>query len=152
MSQIGLTRRIDELGRVVIPKEIRKKLHLRTGELLEINIQNDILTLKKYDTMSNDTYLNLLFETLKGFIKGDIYLTNLNEIIYSTNNLFVGKSIEDNIKNIISLDTKKQSNIYKKYQILANGDLIGFLIISTSNSEILINFIIKLIEKYYENM
>ena len=152
MSQIGLTRRIDELGRVVIPKEIRKKLHLRTGELLEINIQNDILTLKKYDTMSNDTYLNLLFETLKGFIKGDIYLTNLNEIIYSTNNLFVGKSIEDNIKDIISLDTKKQSNIYKKYQILANGDLIGFLIISTSNSEILINFIIKLIEKYYENM
>ena len=152
MSQIGLTRRIDELGRVVIPKEIRKKLHLRTGELLEINIQNDILTLKKYDTMSNDTYLNLLFETLKGFIKGDIYLTNLNEIIYSTNNLFVGKSIEDNIKNIISLDTKKQSNIYKKYQILANGDLIGFLIISTSNSEILINFIIKLIEKYYENI
>lgn len=152
MSQIGLTRRIDELGRVVIPKEIRKKLHLRPGELLEINIQNDILTLKKYDTLNNDTYLNLLFETLKGFIKDDIYLTNLNEIIYSTNNLFVGRSIDDNIENLISSNKDKQSNIYKKYQILANGDLIGFLIISTSNSEILINFIIKLIEKYYENM
>lgn len=152
MSQIGLTRRIDELGRIVIPKEIRRNLHLRTGELLEINIQDDILTLKKYDTMNNNINLNILFETLKGFTKGEIYLTNLNEVIYSTNKSLIGRSIEEIPGNIINSKKTKESNIYKKYQILPNGDPIGFLVINTFNSEVLINFIIKLIEKYYENM
>ena len=36
MKTTGITRRIDELGRIVIPKEIRKNMHLKPGELLEI--------------------------------------------------------------------------------------------------------------------
>ena len=40
MKTTGITRRIDELGRIVIPKEIRKNMHLKAGELIEI-ILND---------------------------------------------------------------------------------------------------------------
>ena len=36
MNVKGIVRRIDELGRVVIPKEIRKSLHIKNGENLEI--------------------------------------------------------------------------------------------------------------------
>ncbi|MDE7336586.1 MAG: AbrB/MazE/SpoVT family DNA-binding domain-containing protein, partial [Clostridia bacterium] len=36
MKETGIVRRIDELGRVVIPKELRKVLKLKEGELLEI--------------------------------------------------------------------------------------------------------------------
>ena len=34
MKLAGIVRRIDELGRIVIPKEIRKTLHIKNGEKL----------------------------------------------------------------------------------------------------------------------
>lgn len=37
----GIVRRIDDLGRVVIPKEIRRKLNIREGDPLEITYTND---------------------------------------------------------------------------------------------------------------
>ena len=35
MQATGIVRRVDELGRIVIPKEIRKELRVREGEPLE---------------------------------------------------------------------------------------------------------------------
>ena len=37
----GVIRRIDELGRIVIPKEIRKSLRIKEGENLEILVDNE---------------------------------------------------------------------------------------------------------------
>ena len=48
MKSTGIIRRIDELGRIVIPKEIRKNLRIKEGENLEIYIENDNIILKKY--------------------------------------------------------------------------------------------------------
>ena len=55
MKSIGITRRMDELGRVVIPKEIRKNMHIKPGELLEISLNslNEIM-LKKYSFINKD--------------------------------------------------------------------------------------------------
>ena len=41
MKATGIVRRIDELGRVVIPKEIRRAFHIRVGDALEIYTDND---------------------------------------------------------------------------------------------------------------
>ena len=41
MTKSGITRRIDELGRIVVPKEIRYNLGIRDGEPLEIYIENN---------------------------------------------------------------------------------------------------------------
>ena len=41
MKTIGIVRRIDDLGRVVIPKEIRRTLRIREGDPLEIFIDED---------------------------------------------------------------------------------------------------------------
>ena len=49
MKATGIVRRIDELGRVVIPKEIRRTLRIREGEPLEIFTENGgEVVLKKY--------------------------------------------------------------------------------------------------------
>ena len=49
MKATGIVRRIDELGRVVIPKEIRRTLRIREGDPLEIFTENDGgIILKKY--------------------------------------------------------------------------------------------------------
>lgn len=50
MKSTGIVRRIDDLGRVVIPKEIRKSLLIEEGDPMEIFIKDDGLFLKKYLT------------------------------------------------------------------------------------------------------
>ncbi|OCL25748.1 stage V sporulation protein T [Orenia metallireducens] len=49
MKATGIVRRIDDLGRVVIPKEIRRTMRIREGEPLEIFVDRDgEVILKKY--------------------------------------------------------------------------------------------------------
>ncbi|RYM04889.1 stage V sporulation protein T [Sporolactobacillus sp. THM7-7] len=53
MKATGIVRRIDDLGRVVIPKEIRRTLRIREGDPLEIFVDHDgEVILKKYSPMS----------------------------------------------------------------------------------------------------
>ncbi|MBS6942656.1 MAG: stage V sporulation protein T [Clostridiales bacterium] len=52
MKATGIVRRIDELGRVVVPKEIRRTLRIREGDPLEIfTDRNGEIILKKYSPM-----------------------------------------------------------------------------------------------------
>ena len=53
MKATGIVRRIDELGRVVIPKEIRSTLRLKSGDPLEIYTERDELMLKKYSPIAS---------------------------------------------------------------------------------------------------
>ena len=53
MKATGIVRRIDELGRVVIPKEIRRTLRIKEGDPLEIFTDRDELMLKKYSPIAN---------------------------------------------------------------------------------------------------
>ena len=52
MKATGIVRRMDELGRVVIPKEIRRTLRIREGDPLEIFTDRDELMLKKYSPIA----------------------------------------------------------------------------------------------------
>ena len=54
MKETGMTRRVDELGRVVIPKEIRTILKIKEGTPLEIFVEGDTLLFKKYSVAENN--------------------------------------------------------------------------------------------------
>lgn len=49
MKSTGMVRRIDELGRIVIPKEIRKKLEIDIKDPMEIYVDGRSITLKKIE-------------------------------------------------------------------------------------------------------
>jgi len=49
MKATGIVRRIDDLGRVVIPKEIRRTLHIKEGDPLEFYTTDEGVVLKRYD-------------------------------------------------------------------------------------------------------
>ncbi len=53
MSNSGIVRRIDELGRIVIPKEIRRTMRLNEGDEMEISPQGETLVLRKYSGMES---------------------------------------------------------------------------------------------------
>jgi len=48
MKSTGIVRKVDELGRIVIPKELRRTLNINEKDSLEIYVDNDRIILKKY--------------------------------------------------------------------------------------------------------
>ena len=48
MKSIGIVRKIDELGRIVLPIELRNKMDINTKDSVEIFVDNDKIILKKY--------------------------------------------------------------------------------------------------------
>ena len=54
MKATGIVRRIDDLGRIVIPKEIRRSIRLREGDAMEIFLEDDCVCLKKYSPSDED--------------------------------------------------------------------------------------------------
>ena len=50
MKETGIVRRVDDLGRIVIPKEIRRNLGIYEGDPLEIFLHEDCICLRKYST------------------------------------------------------------------------------------------------------
>lgn len=48
MKSTGMFRRVDELGRIVLPKELRTRLEIEEGDPLEIFLDGDRVVLQKY--------------------------------------------------------------------------------------------------------
>ena len=69
MKATGIVRRIDDLGRIVVPKEIRRTLRIREGDALEIFTDREgEIILKKYSPLGEmgnfaDQYAESLAQT-----------------------------------------------------------------------------------------
>lgn len=50
MKATGIIRNIDELGRIVIPKELRKKMDIKSDDPIEIYVEEDRIILEKFTT------------------------------------------------------------------------------------------------------
>ena len=87
MKETGILRRIDELGRIVVPKEIRKKLKIREGDNLDIFVSEDNVILRKYSPLNDlETILTVLLEGYKKICNTNLVVTDLTKVIASTKN------------------------------------------------------------------
>ena len=50
MKSTGIVRRVDELGRIVLPIELRRSLNINERDTLEIFVDDEKIVVKKYDT------------------------------------------------------------------------------------------------------
>ncbi len=48
--RLGVTRRVDRLGRVVIPAELRRRLHISEGDVVDIQVVDDCIVIAKVET------------------------------------------------------------------------------------------------------
>lgn len=86
MKATGIVRRIDDLGRVVVPKEIRRTMRIREGDPLEIytNSEGEIL-LKKYSPVEElGTFASMYAETLAQTTGNIIFICDRDKIIAAT--------------------------------------------------------------------
>ena len=49
MKSTGIVRKVDELGRIVLPIELRRTLEIDIKDSIEIYVENDSIILKKYE-------------------------------------------------------------------------------------------------------
>ena len=103
MKATGIVRRIDELGRVVIPKEIRKTLRLRVGDPLEIYTDSGELLLKKYSPINSlESFSKDLCEAINLQTGKTVLICDMDEVLHSK-----GQSCKDFDKKRISLELEK---------------------------------------------
>ena len=164
MNTSGIIRKIDELGRIVLPKELRKYLNINPGEDFQIFLDNERIILERYSYLKNHQ------NEIKRIIKSFNEVTNIDFKLI-VNNRIVTKNneiINDNIIHIINErkvfvdDIVKEQSLYSNniengrliiYPIVINSDLYGAIItINNSESKRVIEYIkiiIDIIKKYY---
>lgn len=153
----GLIRRIDDLGRLVVPKEIRQTLQIREGDPFEIWTQGDkTICFSKF---------NLLFDedsNLITYIRSALYDRKYKFVIYDTSKMIktsghckleYPKSIsEDWLSYKTHRHFENNNRIWDIFPIRSNGDLFGFILIIGAESK---NFdyvegIINIVQQYLQ--
>jgi len=82
LKSTGVIRRIDELGRIVIPKEIRRNLKIRDGENIEVFIDMDSIILKKHSRIENSIHYSKKLATIfQSLTNNEIIITDRERII-----------------------------------------------------------------------
>ncbi|MBE5733619.1 MAG: AbrB/MazE/SpoVT family DNA-binding domain-containing protein [Clostridiales bacterium] len=105
MQDRGIVRRIDELGRLVIPKEIRKVLRIKDGDPLEIYASKDQLVLKKYSPICSLTeYAKSVADGIENLTEKTCFVTDGDALVYTSNSKykeFEGRDLSEQMEKIL---------------------------------------------------
>ncbi len=172
MKATGIVRRIDDLGRVVIPKEIRRTLRIREGDPLEIFTDREgEIILKKYSPIGElsdfaQQYSDALYQSTKhivlvtdgdtiiaisGGVKKDyidkLISPELEKVIDGKKTVTLGKGGDGSPIPIYNGEPEKTSGSQVITPIISRGDCIGAVIIASKDDDIELNEIdVKLSE------
>lgn len=152
----GIIRRIDELGRIVIPKEIRKNLRIKNGDNLEVIVEDDSIILKKFSEIENISNIASIYaDSFYQVLKYNVIVTDCDKVVACSGNLkikYLDRNISDEILMMIErrdnfVSNKKKEicicndtvlNCYYAFSsIIHNGDSIGSVIILSLDSPML---------------
>lgn len=160
MKSTGIVRKIDELGRIVIPKEIRNVLGIHSNDDLEIFIDDMKIVLTKYEKSDNIlNYSNNVVKIIDEKLNIKVFVTNKERFITAGN--FKNKELNSKLLELIE-ERKRYESINKEtinkisgyfviYPIIVESDILGLLMFAketvfTNEEKILTNIILKLIE------
>lgn len=124
-------RKIDSLGRVVIPRELREHIKIVDNELILIESNDQGIQISKFSVLSNyRKYVSEICETFKEYYKMNIQISDNEEVIYNT-------GIEPN-------------SITLSENIIKDSIIIGNIKIETSNKDYiyLLKFLTSIISTY----
>ena len=139
MITSGITRKIDELGRIVLPKEIRKTLNINTGDDFQIFLEEDKIILQRYQRLKNiEKELIKIINLFKEELGYKIYLViNNHEIITNQhlvkdiNNIVIERKIyiQDQITKNQLFENIIDEGRLVILPIIKNSDLLGTIIV-----------------------
>ena len=126
MKATGIIRRIDDLGRVVIPKEIRRSLKIREGDPLEIFLENNCICFQKYSTLGSlaEEPLQIAIKMASNSGLRPIAIYDIDKKLRGMENFpaYVSKTWEDEDEPF------EYNATYGVYPIDADGDRVGYVV------------------------
>ena len=139
MKATGIIRRIDDLGRIVIPKEVRRISHIREGDPLEIFTENGMVCFKKYGYLSNiENIIKACYE--------ELVFQNVRSAFYNMDSRIIGpKAFPDYIDDIIEYPES-----FKYQTISSNGKCLGYIVYIDGRHTNIINTMIRIIVRSAE--
>ena len=124
MKATGIVRNIDDLGRVVIPREIRRSLKIREGDPLEIFLEKNCVCFKKYSTLGSfsEDILRVAQDMAQRTFKHQIAIYDRDSKLSGPNSYssYVDESWEDN-------RTPFKYEGMGVYPIISDGELYGYI-------------------------
>lgn len=139
MNKTGIIRKIDELGRIVLPKELRKTLNIKAGDDLLISIESNKIILEKYVLLESfEEIINKIVFCFFNITNYNIYVS-INDFLTINNQKINTKYISLIEERKVYIDDKINNHMITK-EIINNGkiviqpmvidsDLIGSIII-----------------------
>ena len=128
----GAIKKIDELGRIVIPKDIRKSLSIKTNDSLEIGIVGNAINIEKNKSIKSYDELVLKYANLFSKCNIKLLVTNRDNILFNNTNI-----TNIDIFNLINLSLYEL--LEKKKDICNNCDLRPIIIDSNPEGLVLIS-------------
>lgn len=142
MKATGIVRRIDDLGRVVVPKEIRKVLRIREGDPLEIytGTAGEVI-LKKYSPIGELSQMAEIFaESVSSTLGLPVLVSDTDHYVAASGvkpKDYLNKEIEEELDSIIQQKSEYKTDSKVIVPILANGDPIGSVTILPADGKAL---------------
>lgn len=128
----GQIKRIDELGRIVIPKDIRKRLSIKTNDTLEIGMDGDKIVLNKRIAIKEyNDYVKTLLTILTNYSGIKFLATNREDIIFNNTDI---KGFE--VKKYINMSLYEMDKV--KDEICSGCDIRPVIIDSNVEGIILV--------------
>ncbi|EJP0467842.1 AbrB/MazE/SpoVT family DNA-binding domain-containing protein [Escherichia coli] len=94
MKSIGIVRKVDELGRIVIPRELRRVFDIEIKDPLEIFVEDDKIILQKYNPGKACAITGKITPENKTFGNGDLTLSpkGIEILLHELNTNYLVKS------------------------------------------------------------
>lgn len=143
MKETGIVRRLDDLGRLVIPKEIRKQYRLKEGDSIEFFTDNERIMIQKFDVMSRHMEdITIMCETLQAMYQNTVLFIQedwLDKAKYNVREEFVNLAQSHRMQvfeneQVFQDDSKTVNGII--YPITAFGDWYGAFVILYDKKEL----------------
>ncbi len=153
MAQNSNIRRIDELGRIVIPKDIRKKMHMKENEPLEIFMDNGEIIIKKYSYLPDIIeYVKYIVDIGSRITNNKYIITDRDNIIASTNKKLVDCPINEYFEKLVLSCTDEKN--FSLNTVIADESIKGYaniipLIIDNDRAGIIVEYNEHPIENQY---
>ena len=140
MKATGIVRRIDDLGRVVIPKEIRRTMRIREGDPLEIYTSRDgEVIFKKYSLMGGlEDFAGQLCDTMSRSTGAICAVTDRDSVIAVAGGAkrdLLGKRISAPLEQIMENRRIYRLSVAVAAPILSEGDLLGLVLFINSDGQ-----------------
>lgn len=132
MENTTIIRKIDDLGRFVLPIDVRKKLNIMPGDALEMTVNRDNIQIKKAASLQNLVWL------------AKIIIKNLFEIYK------LESALEANGQILVTSKKNKKEEYYIPI-IYENKEIGNYIVYDYQDSDKrLVDFVVLIFEKYLE--